>query len=192
MESPVHPAATSHQPSFITAPGETDVLMVVAAVVLLLAIVGFGLLYFKLYHLPAKYTKNKLQYEIVAALALLALLTHMHIFWVAALILALIDFPDFVTPANRIVQATERLAGTKPAAADQSPRHAPEGEPEAGDAERSDRSRLPWALRLKLLAQGIRRLCADAGRWWRETTPRLLEWSGQTKARVLEWWGSRK
>lgn len=46
--------------------------------------------------LPARilHPSRKLQYEIVAALGLLALFTQMHIFWVAGLPLALMDFPD--------------------------------------------------------------------------------------------------
>jgi len=41
----------------------------------------------------------------------LALLTHQHLLWLAALILAYIDFPDFLTPFNRIAKATEIIAG---------------------------------------------------------------------------------
>ena len=41
---------------------------------------------------------HKLQFEIVAVLGLLALFTHMHVFWVAGLLLALIDIPDFGGP----------------------------------------------------------------------------------------------
>ena len=35
----LHPAASHHLPSFITAPGETDVLMVVMGVILIVAVV---------------------------------------------------------------------------------------------------------------------------------------------------------
>ena len=48
--------------------------------------------------------------EIVAVLSLLALFTHQHIFWIAALLLALIEFPDFSTPINSISQSLEKLA----------------------------------------------------------------------------------
>jgi hypothetical protein len=34
----------------------------------------------------------------------------MHIFWIAGLLLALIDFPDFSTPLNRIAGSTEKIA----------------------------------------------------------------------------------
>ena len=99
MADSIHPAASQHLPSFITAPGETDVLMVVMAVILALAVLGFGILFFRLHTLPERmaHKSQKMQFEIVAVLGLIALFTHMHIFWVAGLLLALIDFPDFGT-----------------------------------------------------------------------------------------------
>jgi len=93
-----HPAASPHQPSFITAPGETDVLMVVMGVVLLLFVLMVGNLYFRLHALPDRFGHKKVQYEIVCVLAILAKFTRMHIFWIAGLLLALVDLPDFGTP----------------------------------------------------------------------------------------------
>jgi hypothetical protein len=54
---------------------------------------------------------HKLQFEIVAVLGLLALFTHIHLFWVAGLLLAMIDIPDFGGSLNRIAGSTEKLAG---------------------------------------------------------------------------------
>ena len=54
---------------------------------------------------------HKLQFEIVAVLGLLALFTHMHIFWVAGLLLALIDIPDFGSPLRRMAGSLEKIAG---------------------------------------------------------------------------------
>jgi len=115
MADELHPAATHHLPSFITPPGETDVLMVVMAVILLLAVLGFGLLFLRLHTLPERmaHRSHKLQFEIVAVLGLIALFTHMHIFWIAGLLIALIDLPDFGTPLNRIAGSVERIAGTE-------------------------------------------------------------------------------
>ena len=48
----IHPVAIEHLPMFITPPGETDVLMVVMAVVLLAAVVGFGVFFLRLHSLP--------------------------------------------------------------------------------------------------------------------------------------------
>jgi hypothetical protein len=116
MPELLHPAASHDLPSFITAPGETDVLMVVMSLVLLLAILGFGVLFFRLHTLPERiaHKGKKLQFEIVAVLGLLALFTHVHLFWVAGLLLALIDFPDFGGWLGRIARSVEKIAGIKP------------------------------------------------------------------------------
>src|SRR5947209_4719141 len=116
MAETLHPAASSHLPSFITAPGDVDVLMVVTAIFLLLAVLLFGVVFLRLHTLPERiaHRQHKLQFEIVAVLGLIALFTHMHIFWIAGLLLALIDLPDFGTPLNRIAGSTEKMAGLKP------------------------------------------------------------------------------
>lgn len=116
MSASVHPAAPHHLPGFITAPGETDVLMVVMGIFLLVAILAVGNLFLRLHTLPERmaHKSHKLQFEIVAVLGLLALFTHQHIFWVAGLLLALIDIPDFTSPLRRIAGSTERLAGIPP------------------------------------------------------------------------------
>ena len=116
MADSLHPAATHHLPSFITAPGETDVLMVIMAAILLLAVLGFGILFLRLHTLPERmaHKGHKIQFEIVAVLGLIALFTHMHIFWIAGLLLALIDIPDFGNALRRIAGSTEKIAGIKP------------------------------------------------------------------------------
>jgi hypothetical protein len=116
MDSSPHPAATHHLPSFITAPGETDVLMVVTAVILGISVLGFGLVFFRLHSLPERmaHRSHKLQFEIVAVLCLISLFTHMHIFWIIGLLLAFIDIPDFGSPLRRIAGSTEKMAGLKP------------------------------------------------------------------------------
>ncbi len=119
MTEPLHPAASPHLPSFITAPGETDWLMVVMAVVLALSVLTFGILFFRLHSLPERmaHRTHKLQFEIVAVLCLISLFTHMHIFWIAGLLLALIDLPDFGTPLSRIATSAEKIAGIEPSEA---------------------------------------------------------------------------
>jgi hypothetical protein len=116
MTEAIHPAATHHLPAFVTAPGETDVLMVAMVIVLLASVVGFGLLFLRLHSLPERiaHSGHKLQFEIVAVLCLIALFTHMHIFWVAGLLLALIDFPDIGGWLSRIAGSVEKIAGVKP------------------------------------------------------------------------------
>src|SRR3954449_7232870 len=115
MTEILHPAAPHHLPAFITAPGETDILMVVMAVFLVIAVLAVGLLFLRLHTLPERiaHKSHKLQFEIVAVLGLLALFTHMHIFWVAGLLLALIDFPDFGGWLGRIAGSVERIADSQ-------------------------------------------------------------------------------
>jgi hypothetical protein len=43
-------------------------------------------------------------------LALLALFTHNHIFWIAGLLLALAPLPDIKTPVSAIVASLDRIA----------------------------------------------------------------------------------
>lgn len=113
METSPHPAATEHLPMFVTPPGQTDVLMAVMVVVLALSVVAFGVLFFRLHSLPEQiaHKSQKLQAELVAVLCLISLFTHMHIFWIAGLVLALLELPDFGTPLNRIAGSAEKLAG---------------------------------------------------------------------------------
>ena len=108
----IHPAATQHLPCFMTSPGESDVLMIVTGVFLLAGVIGFGIVFLTLHTLPERmaHKAHKLQFEIVAVLGLLALFTHMHIFWVAGLLLALIDLPDFGGWLGRIAGSVERIA----------------------------------------------------------------------------------
>jgi hypothetical protein len=117
MSAEVNPAATHHLPIFITPPGNTDILMVVTAVFLLIVVVAFGLLFLRLHSLPERmaHRGHKLQFEIVAVLCLIALFTHVHALWIAALLLALIDFPDVGDWMRRIAAGVERIAGMKSA-----------------------------------------------------------------------------
>jgi multisubunit Na+/H+ antiporter MnhF subunit len=111
MTQALHTAASDPLPSFITAPGDTDVLMVVMAAILVVAVLMFGILFFRLHTLPERiaHKSNKIQFEIVAVLGLISLFTHMHIFWIAGLLLALIDIPDF-SSFGRIAGSVERIA----------------------------------------------------------------------------------
>ena len=107
-----HPAATGHLPWFITAPGQVDVLNGITALILLASIFMVGVFFFYMHSLPERLGHKKLQFEIVAVLGLLSLFTHIHLFWVVGLILALIDFPDFSTPLQRIAHSLESMSGS--------------------------------------------------------------------------------
>jgi multisubunit Na+/H+ antiporter MnhF subunit len=116
LSTSAHPLAPHHLPPFFTAPGETDIFMVIMAIFLVLAVLAVGLLFLRLHTLPERmaHKSQKLQFEIVAVLGLLALFTHQHIFWVAGLLLAVIDLPDFGTPLRRIAGSVEKIAGVPP------------------------------------------------------------------------------
>lgn len=114
MDHPaLNPAAPHHLPAFITGAGQSDWLMTVMLVFLLAAILSAGLIYLKLHALPEHmaHRTNKVQLQFVGVLCLLALFTHNHVFWIAGLLLALVQLPDFSTPANSIALSLERLSG---------------------------------------------------------------------------------
>ena len=127
MTEPLHPAAPHHLPGFITAPGDTDVLMVGVGIFLIVAVLAVGNLYLRLHSLPERmaHKSQKFQFEIVAVLCLLALFTHNHLFWVIGLFLAMIDLPDFSTPLRRIAGSVEKMAGVAP---EQDPTEPPVGD----------------------------------------------------------------
>lgn len=92
--------------------------MVVMGIFLIAALLWVGTLYWKLHSLPERmaHKSQKLQFELVGVLGLISLFTHMHIFWIAGLLLAMIDLPDFGTPLRSIAGSVERIAETKPPA----------------------------------------------------------------------------
>ncbi|MEQ1719241.1 MAG: hypothetical protein ABL907_25190 [Hyphomicrobium sp.] len=114
MTESQHPAASHHLPWFITAPGESDALFTFATITVIATVLALGILFLRLHSLPERMGHKKFQFEIVAVLGLLSLFTHVHLFWVAGLLLALIDFPDFSTPLGRVANSLEKLAGTAP------------------------------------------------------------------------------
>ncbi|MBP7000686.1 hypothetical protein [Amaricoccus sp.] len=114
MEHPaMNPAAPHHLPGFVAGPGQSDWLMTVMLVFLLVAVISVGLVYLKLHALPEHmaHRTNKVQLQFVAVLALLALVTHNHVFWIAGLLLAMVDLPDFSTPLNSVALSLERMSG---------------------------------------------------------------------------------
>jgi hypothetical protein len=106
--------------------------MVLAAVIIIGAVLGFGLLFLRLHTLPERmaHRAHKLQFEIVAVLGLLALFTHIHLFWVAGLLLALIEIPDVWNPLRRMAGALDKIAGIPPERDEDEPAPAAKG---AGD-----------------------------------------------------------
>jgi hypothetical protein len=111
----IHPEATQHLPFFITPPGETDILMNVMIVFLALIVFLIGILYLRLHALPEHmaHSTQKIQYEVVAVLALISLFTHNHLYWILGLLLALVQIPDFSTPLTRMADSLSKMAGMK-------------------------------------------------------------------------------
>ena len=122
MSSP-HPAATDHLPAFVAAPDGTDILFTVTTLIVVGAVLGVGVVFFRLHTLPERiaHKSQKLQFEIVAVLGLLALFTHIHAFWVAGLLLAFIDLPDFGSPLRQMAGSLDRIAEAADQRADATP-----------------------------------------------------------------------
>src|SRR3984885_9327384 len=147
--SDLHPAAPDHLPGFITAPGDTDTLMVVIGIILIGAILLVGNFYLHLHTMPERmaHKSQKFQFEIVAVLGLLALFTHNHLFWVIGLFLAMIDLPDFGTPMRSIAGSVEKMDGVPmddeaAGLLDQEPPHAAaQGADTNADASKSEAQR---------------------------------------------------
>jgi hypothetical protein len=79
---------------------------------LVLAIIGFGALYFTIQSIPDRLAEgtSKAQMQIVGILGLISLVTMNNIYWVAALLLAAMRLPDLVTPFKSISRSLKRLS----------------------------------------------------------------------------------
>jgi hypothetical protein len=132
MSNGINPAAPHFLPFFITAPGESDVLLTGVVVFLVVAVMSLGVMYFWLHSIPERlaHGASKTQFQLVAVMSLLALFTHNNAFWVGALLLALIPIPDFWTPLAMMADSLARMAGRRL-------RHAPEDEPPLSAPEHS-------------------------------------------------------
>lgn len=130
----IHPAAPHHLPGFLPGPDGSDGLLVVTAVIVVAIVLVVGSLFFRLHSLPERmaHKGHKLQFEIVAVLCLLSLFTHVHMFWVAGLLLALVRIPDFGGMYDRVARALERSADAASARAPEAPPAPPEA-PRAGE-----------------------------------------------------------
>jgi len=106
-----HPAAVEHVPSFVASPDSPDFLLGVTAAVLVGAVLASGVLFFWLHSLPERlvHKSTKVHLDIVAVLALLSLFTHVHVFWVAALLIALVKVPDFSLFTRHLKSMTSSL-----------------------------------------------------------------------------------
>jgi len=86
--------------------------MLTVLIALIVIILLLGTFYLYLHSLPERlaHKHGRIQFELVAVLGLLALFTHNQIFWVAALVLAFVQLPDFTTPLDTIASSASRIA----------------------------------------------------------------------------------
>ncbi|NVO54302.1 hypothetical protein HW561_00675 [Rhodobacteraceae bacterium B1Z28] len=104
--------ATGHIPSYVTQADGSDYLFTFMVVFTVALIVLIGVAYFTLHSIPEKmaHETNHPQFQLVGILALLALFTHNGLFWVAAILVAGFQFPDFAAPLRAIADAIRSLA----------------------------------------------------------------------------------
>ncbi len=102
-----HGDVLHHLPLFITGPGQTDILFVFVFCLVLVILLVAGNYYFKLHALPEHmaHGRRSTQFQLVGVLALLALFTHQNLYWVAALVLATVRLPDYLTPLESIADS---------------------------------------------------------------------------------------
>ena len=111
MSGELHPLAPHSLPPFVGAADGSDPLFSAIIFIVILAILGVGVFYLKLHAIPEQlaHKHGNTQSQLIMVLALLALFTHNNIFWVAALVLALLKLPDFLTPINSISESLKKL-----------------------------------------------------------------------------------
>jgi uncharacterized membrane protein YwzB len=115
MTGQIHPLAPHELPGFLGAADGSDPLFTAVVFIVIAMVLGIGVFYLKLHAIPEQlaHKHGNTQSQLIMVLALLALFTHNNIFWVAALILALIKFPDLVTPLNDISSSLSKMTGTE-------------------------------------------------------------------------------
>lgn len=126
----LHPMATGHIPSYVTQADGSDFLFTFMLIFTVIVIVLIGVGYFTLHSIPEKiaHESNHPQFQLVGILALLALFTHNGLFWVAAILVAGFQFPDFAAPLRGIADAIRSLGPQREA---QPPADLPDPEPTA-------------------------------------------------------------
>ena len=105
----LHPLAPHHLPSFISDATGADPMMTNVAIFVAVMVFLITTFFLHLHSLPEKlaHQVGANQLQMVGILALIALFTHNNIYWVAALLLALVQIPDYETPLRRIADALD-------------------------------------------------------------------------------------
>ena len=120
MSGDLHPLAPHALPPFVGGADGGDPLFSAITLIVIALVLIIGVFYLKLHAIPEQlaHKHSNTQSQLIMVLALLALFTHNNIFWVAALILALLKLPDFLTPINSISDSLKKLTaqeGSTPA-----------------------------------------------------------------------------
>ncbi|MBL4769249.1 MAG: hypothetical protein JKY94_16345 [Rhodobacteraceae bacterium] len=115
MAGEVHELAPHDIPAFLPSADGSDPLFTGIIVVVVISAVLIGTLYLRLHALPERISHHlsPVQFTLVATLGLLALFTHQNLYWVAALLLALVRFPDLEGPLNSIAASLRAMQGDK-------------------------------------------------------------------------------
>ena len=113
MNEPAVNVLQDNLPFYITGPGETDVLLIAVAIALVAIVVGFGALYFTIQAIPDRIAKgsSKAQMQLVGLLGLISLFTMNNLYWIAAILLAAVRIPDFLTPLTDIARSLQSRTG---------------------------------------------------------------------------------
>lgn len=120
MSGDLHPLAPHALPPFVGGADGGDPLFSAITFIVIALVLVIGVFYLKLHAIPEQlaHKYSNTQSQLIMVLTLLALFTHNNIFWVAALILALLKLPDFLTPINSISDSLKKLTaqeGSTPA-----------------------------------------------------------------------------
>ena len=113
MSSELHALAPYDLPPYIGGADGSDPLFTGIAIFVVVLILAIGVFYLKIHAIPEQlaHKHGNTQSQLIMVLALLALFTHNNVFWVLALILALLKLPDFLTPINNIARSLAKISG---------------------------------------------------------------------------------
>jgi hypothetical protein len=104
-----NPNASPYLPMFVAGPGETDVFMIVVVLILITVVMLVGVLYFSLHALPERmaHGADRMKLQFIGILTLIAMFTHNNYFWIAALLIAAIELPDFLSPIKSLARSVK-------------------------------------------------------------------------------------
>jgi len=109
MSNIPNPNATSHLPMFIAGPGQTDVCLIIGVFSLITVLLLVGVFYFSLHALPERmaHGADKMKLQFVGIRSLVARFTHNNYFWIAALLIAALELPDFLSPIKSLARSVK-------------------------------------------------------------------------------------